>query len=70
MGPLWRIIGIDAGWGRPAQTREPQMSTMMDRYRSNRDRMRRARALERALSQTNSQSVRAEILAIAQRQQY
>ncbi|REF96472.1 hypothetical protein DFJ67_2454 [Asanoa ferruginea] len=46
------------------------MSTMMDRYRSNRDRMRRARALERALSQTNSQSVRAEILAIAQRQQY
>ena len=46
------------------------MSTMMDRYRSNRDRMRRARALERALSQTNSPAVRAEIIAIAQRQQY
>jgi hypothetical protein len=49
---------------------EHKMSTMMDRYRSNRDRMRRARALERALSQTNSQAVRAEIIAIAQRQQY
>jgi len=46
------------------------MSTMLDRYRSHRDRTRRARALERALSQTNSAAVRAEIIAIAQRQDF
>lgn len=45
------------------------MSTMMDRYRTHRDQMRRARALERALSETNSPAVRAEIIAISQRSQ-
>jgi len=41
---------------------------MLDRYRKHRQRIRRVRALERALSQTNSPAVRAEIIAIAQRQ--
>ncbi|GIF75382.1 hypothetical protein [Asanoa siamensis] len=45
-------------------------STMMDRYRAHRERLRRARALERALSQTHSPAVRAEIIAISQRSQY
>ncbi|MDG4822289.1 hypothetical protein O7635_10545 [Asanoa sp. WMMD1127] len=45
------------------------MSTMMDRYRTHRNRMRHMRALERALSETNSPAVRAEIIAISQRTQ-
>jgi hypothetical protein len=45
------------------------MSTMLDRYRSHRQQLRRARALERALSETNSPAVRAEIIAISQRSQ-
>ncbi|MEV4536769.1 hypothetical protein AB0J82_23590 [Asanoa sp. NPDC049518] len=45
------------------------MSTMMDRFRTHRDQMRRVRALERALSETNSPAVRAEIIAISQRSQ-
>ncbi|GAA1849142.1 hypothetical protein [Asanoa iriomotensis] len=45
-------------------------STMLDRYRAHRERMRRARALERALSQTHSSAVRAEIIAISQRNHY
>jgi hypothetical protein len=42
--------------------------SMIDRYRNHRRVARQARAIERALSSTNSQAVRAEIIAIAQRQ--
>ena len=41
---------------------------MINRYRSRRAATRRARAIERALNSTNSAAVRAEILAIAQRE--
>jgi hypothetical protein len=41
--------------------------SMIDRFRDRRDANRRARALERALSKTNSPAVREEIMAIASR---
>jgi septum formation topological specificity factor MinE len=41
--------------------------TMFERFRSRRNAARHARDLERALRSANSQAVREEILAIAQR---
>jgi hypothetical protein len=42
--------------------------SMMNRLRTRRDTVRRARAIERALNSTKSPAVRDEILAIATRQ--
>jgi hypothetical protein len=43
------------------------MSKLLDRYRNRRDTVRRTRAIERALRATPSQSVRNELLEIANR---
>ena len=43
------------------------MSTLAEKFRSHRKAARRARAIERALSHATSQSMRDEILTIANR---